>query len=261
MVTGNVTYGQFHPQLQRVYYEGADALNAGYPLCYNQDYGTITDPDEHRRFCVEKPSTTNAMYFAGVVAPNSGGKTGPCWIDICLPGSVCLVYSDQNVTAGDRLTAQAGAYNFYTQGFAGKGSAIAMETENLSAVAGLVQAYLEEGPQSGLVEVITPTNVLMTPMLNGVTYFTACDIAVGNATATVADGTKLGQKKAFFCEGAMTTSDIVITVTTEMPVGEWPFTAPAFAFNTWTMDAAAEYLTCEWTGKSWLCFGLVGTTV
>lgn len=266
-VTGDVTYGQVHPIIQRVYYEGTDTLYTGYALCYNQDYGTAANVDESRMYRVEKPSTSNNMFFAGVVAPNSSGKTGPCWIDIFRPGSLCEVYTNQNCTISTtqeaRITFEAGQYYFggLLYGFPGQGSAIVKQTKDRSSTAGLVQAELEVGQQSGGIEHVTPANGAMTIMLGGVTLFPVTTIAVGNATYTLADGIQPGQRKAFFCEGTMTTSDIVITVTSEMAVGEWPMTAAAAAFNTWTMDAAAEYLTCEWKGKSWLCYGLVGTTV
>ena len=235
------------------------AIKAGYPLCYNFDFGTASAADETRVWYVEKPSTSNNYYFAGVAAESKpAGYEGP--IKMFLPGSLCLVWTNQSCTLGTTIiTAEAGEYRFGQAGFRGQGSARAMQTVNRSGTAGTVLALLDEGEQSGLMEVLTATNVLMVPMVGGVTHFATTTIETGNATLTLADGTWVGQKKMFILDGTQTTSDIVATVTTEMPVGDTGYTADAAVFNTYTMDAATEYLEATWNGQAWYCHGRVGT--
>jgi hypothetical protein len=88
---------------KRVYYEGTDTLHKGYLLCYNWD--TTTDMDgtavaaggdcNGKYLRVEKPSTANAMCFAGVVAPESDGVIGPGMVTVVEPnGAIVQVYSD-----------------------------------------------------------------------------------------------------------------------------------------------------------------------
>ena len=231
-------------------YTGADQLDEGYCLCFDQDRGVAASVDHKRVFNVEKPSTTNCNAFAGVVLKKPS-TVGPCKVTLAPPGSECNVYAKVDGTVDvTRMTVMAGQYYMYTEGFPGAGSALCLQTMARAATAGLIQALLDVGPQSGGVELIVPTNVLMTPMVTGVTFFDACDIAAGNATATLADGTHLEQLKAFYCEGAMTTSDIVITVTTNYA---------GAGSDVYTMDAAAEYLRARWNGKAWVTEGGVAS--
>jgi len=247
--------------MKRVYYEGTDTLKEGYALCYNHDYGTAASEDEGRFFRVEKPSVSNALYFAGVVAPSGESKVGPCYVDIILPGSYCNIWSyrSNTINAG-RTTFCAAQYYFYAAGFPGQGTAVAKQTIDRSSTAGLCYAYLEEGPQSGGVEKVTPSNGAMTIMGSGVTYFPVTTIATGNATYTLADGTYFKQRKAFFCEGTMTTNDIVVTVTTpSVPTAYAAGPLALTAYGTFTMDAVDEYLAAEWDGKGWVCQGKVAS--
>jgi hypothetical protein len=240
-----------------VYYEGTDTLYEGYALCFNQDYGIAASADGERQFRVEKPSTTNAMHFAGVVAESGNAKTGPCEVEIYLPGSTCNVWAYVNATINTtRLTFCQGQYYFYTQGFPGKGSALARQTLNRGTTAGLLMATLEEGPQSGGVELFNATTLAaagaIVPSLYGATYFPAATLAA-DATYTLANGTWLGQKKAFFCEGAMTNNDVVITVGTPQIIAA----VATAGYDVCTMDAAAEFLSAEWNGKAWEVQGSV----
>lgn len=253
-----VQYKAFPNRKIRVYYEGTDALKEGYALCYNQDYGTAASVDTERQFRVEKPSTTNAMHFAGVVAESGEGKQGPCEVEIYLPGSTCNVWGFVNATINvTRLTFAQGQYYFYTQGFEGQGSGKARQTIDRSGTAGLIYTTLEEGPQSGGVQLFTLATLeaggAITPSLYGVTYFPVATIANANATYTLADGTWIGQKKGFICEGTMTTNDIVVTVTSPSLIAA----VATAGYDVCTMDAAAEYLVAEWNGKCWLLQGAV----
>jgi hypothetical protein len=254
-----VTYGltDVKPKLKRVYYEGSDTLGTGYALCYNQDYGTAAEADVSRAKRVEKPSTSNNMFFAGVVAPSSGGLVGPCWIDIILPGSKSVeVYAKANCTISTtqqrRITFEAGQYYFagLGYGFPGQGSAIVKQTLDRST-AGLLLVDLQEGEQSGGIEHVTPANGAMTIMLGGVTLFPVTTIGTGDATYTLPDGIEPDQRKAFFCEGTMSSNDIVITVSTVSLIAA----VATSGYDVCTMDAAGEYLSAVWNGKAWFVQG------
>lgn len=254
-----------------VYYEGTDTLYEGYCLCKNADTtdtraGTTvaaTAINGERTYRVEKPTILNIRNFAGWVHPDSNGKTGPCLVRIFKPGSDCNVYAKVNATINvTRLTVCAAQYYMYKAGFEGEGSALALQTVDRNTTAGLIQVRTDgRGVSSGGVELVDPAaGGAVTCMVGGVTYFVDGAIATANATFTLANGTWAGQKKAFFCNGTNTGNSIVITVTTPLPVGATGSTAPSGAFGTYTMDAAAEYLSAAWNGKAWACNGAVGTT-
>lgn len=158
---------------QRVYYIGTDTLHEGYALCYNfdaydvsaenlsahldtGDYGA-DDPCPARRLQVEKPSFYNSMHFAGVVAEESEGVTGPGWVVINRPGSVCNIYCNANVdhadttniATGEVRVFNTGQYYFKGEGFPGSGAALILQDKDRSSTAGLVMAELLTGLPSG----------------------------------------------------------------------------------------------------------------
>ena len=55
------------------YYEGSDALKAGYLVCANSDYyasgGSVADLQADRWHRAEKPATGKLHNFMGVIAP------------------------------------------------------------------------------------------------------------------------------------------------------------------------------------------------
>jgi len=254
-----------------VWFEGSTALKEGQGVCYNYDYGTATSADGRRGNRVELPSATNARYFAGVASRDYSANTGGQLIEIYCPGSYCNVYSKANCTLGSgRITCEAGTggsgQGYFTYvGFQGEGSAVPLQTVDRSSTAGKVFAYLEQGPPSGLVEVVLPVdNDAITCMVGGVTYFvTAVDLANGNCTATLADGTLPGQRKAFVCQAAMSTNDIVITVTSgKQGVGN---ADPTAALATISLDADEEEVTLQWDAFDskglWVVQHVVGATL
>jgi hypothetical protein len=104
--------------ITRLYYEGTDSLLPGYLLCYNNDttdnvsgwsksssaIGSTTAEgyqNEGKYLRVEKPSTANLLFFAGVVA---NGITGPGWVDVYEPnGAQMPVYTAANCTLGSTV--------------------------------------------------------------------------------------------------------------------------------------------------------------
>lgn len=236
-----------------VWFEGSTALTEGQGLCYNWDYGTAASADARRQNRVELPTILNARYFAGVAARNYAAKTNGQLIEIYLPGSVCNVLSRANNTIGTGITTcEAGgtyAGYFNAGGFEGEGSAVPLQTIDRSSTAGLCLAKLQAGPPSGLVEhvVLTAAGGAHTFMVGGVTIFDTAETLAANATFTLADSTIIGLKKAFLCKAAMTTNDIVITVTSGIQgVGN---DSPTTALATITLDADNEEVELYWGGN------------
>lgn len=96
-------YGNTDPQKLVKYYSGTDALATGYALCYDvAASGSALDKTAlGNQVC--KPATANLMAFAGVVAPESNGFTGPGWVTLIVPngsrGCVYDAYCHSNATA------------------------------------------------------------------------------------------------------------------------------------------------------------------
>jgi hypothetical protein len=152
---------------KRVYYEGSDALKAGYALCYNHDtttnwwgFGELTygadkteqsvtaegEQNEGKWMRVEKPATGNLDFFAGVVSQGQA-LTGPCFVDIDVPnGGITVVQANVACTTGvTKLYVSAGSYYLMGQGTVGAAQrcvGMAMETYDRSSTAGPIMARL-----------------------------------------------------------------------------------------------------------------------
>jgi hypothetical protein len=245
---------------ETVWFEGNGSSDVsvyeGQGVCYNWDYGTAADADARRYNHVELPTILNAPHFAGVLAePQTIPATGK-FVRIYLPGSVCQVLAMKSLTIGvGRVTCQAGgtyAGYFTAEGFEGKGSAVPLQTLDTSATAALTLVKLEEGAQSGLVEVLTATAGGATVcMVGGITHFATATVA-SDATFTVADGTKLGVKKGFVIDGTQTTSNIVITINGIRVDG-------STALVSWTSATAGHSCILQWMGD-WYQIGTAGGT-
>jgi len=131
---------------KRVYYTGSDTLLEGYLLCY--DYDTTTDLDgdtiaegscnSGRYLKVEKPTTNNCPFFAGIVAAESANKVGPCWVTIIEPANVIVpVYTDVNCTNASSYLYVANA-SYYARATGVVVIGLANETVNRSGTNGLV---------------------------------------------------------------------------------------------------------------------------
>jgi len=83
-----------------VMYEGSDTLLNGYALCSNSDYGTAANEVRERMTRAEKPAAGNIHRFLGVVVGlGSGGKPGPCQVQLARPaGCLSQVYTSANCT-------------------------------------------------------------------------------------------------------------------------------------------------------------------
>ena len=130
--------------LSNCYYEGSDALKAGYLVCANSDSGTAAAVQADRWHRAEKPASGKLDNFMGVIAPKgiSSFEAVPNGRDIYLPGSVCQVYTDQACTIDTTLlTVQPGSY---LAGGVGQGKVIgkALQTVDRSTTNGLVLCKL-----------------------------------------------------------------------------------------------------------------------
>ena len=170
-----------------VYYTGSDTLLEGYTLCYdfnaydvNQENAAQTTPNvgeevwaDARRVLVEKCTEQNKLHFAGVVAQQSDGVTGPGWVTIHRPGSVCNAYAYSNVdsehatagtegaggNSGEMVSLVVGQYYMMIGGFPGSGSALVLQDVNRSSAAGLVMVELMTGQPSGGINFVTALSI------------------------------------------------------------------------------------------------------
>lgn len=223
MAMDNMTkcVGERREILRRVWYTASTAIATGYGVCYDRDYGTATASDAERDNRVSLPDNTNNNSFAGVVKRDYAAKTGGQYIEIAEPGSIVQVYVDASVTIGENtyVTCQiggggSGTFDVGQPGFMGRGTARVMQTRT---GAGLALCELMGGPESGLVEYIA-TAVLTaggaaTFAKGGVTVFTGPATPGSDVTNTLADGTYQGMRKMFKLSGALTTNDVLVTVT------------------------------------------------
>jgi len=260
-VSINAPLGLGNVEQLDVWFEGngstAQTLYEGMGVCYNWDYGTAATSTPARYNRVELPTILNARYFAGVLSQNYVIPAGGRVVTIYGPSSVCRIRSRVSNTIGVGLTTceAGGTYAGYWNlgGFEGEGSAVPLQTIDRSSTAGLVLAKLQEGPPSGLCEVLTCTaGGATTMMVGGKTIFAAATPAT-DATFTMADGTIAGLKKKFYTLGDQTTNNVVVTVNGIQDDG-------TTAIATWTTDTAGEEITLAWHGD-WFEQGHVGGTI
>jgi hypothetical protein len=120
----------------------------------------------------------------------------------------------------------------------------------------------EDGPESGLQQVLTPQDaVAVQSMIGGTTFLCGGYTMAADSTATLADGIVEGQLKAFACLGALGTQDWIITVTSGLKrVGTGTLASLEF-------DAANDFAVLQWFGNFgpgttglWSCINTVGPT-
>lgn len=260
----NAHLNQANVIIERVWFGGTTALLEGQGLCYNWDYGTATDREGSRRNRVELPATANSLHFAGVASQSYSASSTGRFIDIYKPGSTCniLCYADVVIgvgivtcEAGNALSATYAGY-FSRAGFEGEGSAVPLQTVTGDGDVGLCLAKLQAGNPSGLIEVVTPpaTGALMTLLPFGITFFQTATIASQDATAVLANGTILGQRKAYQCEGTMTTNQVDVTVTAGIEENH------STGLAGMVFDADGEDVYLRWHGAAWKVEYTTGVT-
>lgn len=107
-----------------------------------------------------------------------------------------------------------------------------------------VLAYLMDGEQSGLQEILTPQDATaVQSMVGGVTFLGGGWTMAADSTATLADGLQNGQKKGIAGLGTLTTKDWLLTVTSGIQHDG------STALASIAIDAAAEEAVLEWNGN------------
>jgi hypothetical protein len=118
-----------------------DVYKKGTGVCYDRDYGTAATNEGRRDNIVQKPSTTNHRWFAGVLLHTyTIPDNGEIWVEIAEPGSVCQIAIGQQsaVVATTRFGLSVGAADagrFGLQGLKGRGGALALQTVNILCTA------------------------------------------------------------------------------------------------------------------------------
>jgi hypothetical protein len=146
-----IQYKQDISAIKKVYYTGSDTLKEGYCLCYDLDNVTVdaaTVASDTRGFYVEKPASGNVGAFAGVVAAQSDGVTGPAFIDIVDISDrqmVANVWTEENCTIGTTYLSVKAASYAAGSSIEGPIIGLALQTVNRSSTNGLVQAKLSYG--------------------------------------------------------------------------------------------------------------------
>ena len=145
---------------KKVFFTGSDALRAGYAVCYDRDNATATNASgttltlayesyARHRF-VEKPSTSNVRWFAGIVTQDYPANSNGQYINIVVPtNSIVNLFSAANATANTtKLSVTPGAYTFG----AGTGPIVAeaVQTVDRSSTNGLCQAIMYGVPTDGV---------------------------------------------------------------------------------------------------------------
>jgi hypothetical protein len=262
-----------------VWFDGSVALKEGQGVCYEYNYESPASPanpsgdttataDARRTNLVVLPGgtgvkgsqsagTQGGRFFAGVCASDYPAQTYGQLIEIYKPGSTCLILcqcATPSLGVG-RLTCQFGgtlAGYFTSEGYAGQGSAIPLQTPGALvsvSLAGKVLARLEEGQQSGLVEVLVSSAVqvanAVTPMIGGVTHFSTATNAAA-ATVALAVGTYENQRKRFVIDGTQTTNGIVVT-----PAGSPLKRDGTTALTSVTGSTAGVKVDFEWSCGQW----------
>ena len=105
-----------------------------------------------------------------------------------------------------------------------------------------VLCLLEDGEESGLQEVLTPkASIAIQSMVGGTTILCGGLTMAGASTATLADGTANGIRKAFAALGTLTTSGYAITASGAID-------DDGGAAGTITLNTAADYIVLEFNG-------------
>lgn len=246
-------------------------LGKGYGVCYDRSYvttatgETATDPLAQRDWRVALPTTSNNLDFAGVTTQGYIIPPGGKLIEIYEPGSCCLVYVSNDVTLGNLVTCLVGANagkfgggDLANEGFAGRGTAKVLETVDVSDDGYMCLVMLQEGAESGLIQVVdasTGAGGATTLTAGGLTWFDGGDVAA-DLTATLANGTFVGQMKRYRLETAMAAGDdIAITVTTGVQLDG------TTALASLELDADNDDSTLMWVGPHWRLIGNSGTAL
>jgi len=234
------------------------ALAKGTPMVFNYDYGTAATQELSRNKRIVVASAADCKDFAGVLAQAKAVTTSATFVDVILCGGGAMVTASAAVTIGDILNASCGdtPAEFVGAAFGrGKGAAIALQTITES---GVLPVQLLEGEANSIVQSITPVAAggAITVSVEGLTTINGGTVADAHITATLADGTYVGQRKAVTINTLIGGSkNFVYTITTGKQVDG------ATALVSLTFNAADEQAVLEWTGAHWQLLSHSGVTI
>lgn len=183
-------------------------------------------------------------------------------------------YSDSSITATDFECTVLGGADDTTGGDASSGElatkavypVVASTSANAFTVTGdtgdcdltivitkknlLVLAYLDDGAESGLMEIISPQDaVAVQNMVGGVTMACGGYTMAADSTSVLADGIVEGQIKSFGGLGTLTTKGYKVTVTSGVQEDH------TSGISTVLLDAAAETMVMQWLGNIGIATG------
>lgn len=165
------------------------------------------------------------------------------------------------IAAGDRVKIPAGTAGVVTPGeylvasvtsetvlvlatAAASGAAVCNFYIEQAGSENLCLAYLYDGPESGLQEELSPASGATQSMVGGMTYIAGGYAPGGNATSTLADGTRNQELKGFKTLGTVGTQDYVVTVTSGLQLD-------GSALATVSLDTAGESAALQWQLDEW----------
>lgn len=287
----NTIHGGAAPSMTTsVYYTGSDTLLEGYTLCYdfnaadvNQENVTQTSPNvgeecwaDARRVLVEKCTEGNKIHFAGTVAQQSDGVTGPGWVTVNRPGSICNVYVDEDcdhegtspTASGQKVGVVVGQYYMRDGCFPGRGAATVLQDVDRDTTNGLIMCELDDGciPSGGLNidGEISATGTLSAiisayPLYCGVYEFndsaladSAGGILSGDLLST--DGKFIGQK-VMFIGGATLVDQIVCLEPHDIMKANYSTYAGTVTSAVVELSDTGEYASFEFNGVVWQAIG------
>jgi hypothetical protein len=246
---------------RRVACATAAAIGQGYGLVYDLDYGTAATADERRQKIVISPTAANASDFAGVLIQAKAAHTDTFeWVNIACPGDTAYAYVGEAVTIGDLVKLDVGTNvgKFMKESgnvSRGLGCAIALQT---ITTAGLCLVWLLEGEDRGLLQNLAPAAAGGAIVLSkyGETIIDGTSVSTADCTATLANGTEIGQRKYIRIGVAIGNSkNFVLTVTSGVQIDD------TTALATITFNAKDELALLEWRGDAWRLLHYSGATL
>jgi len=164
-----------------------DVFKLGDGVCYDRDYGTAADREGRRDKYVERPTVSNGLNFAGVLAANvTLPSTGEVMVTIYEPGSTCLVsLGSDTVVNATHLWALAGSgdaagrFRSDTGAKLGRGAAKALQTVTTGNLGESI-----DGTAVVSTKTVTKTGLFASASVGDIVVILASSTAAGAAGAT-----------------------------------------------------------------------------
>lgn len=247
---------------RQVYTLETGALSQGRALVIdpvNIAVSAVTVQDKARGKYAVTPTYLKDILFAGVLKQGKTSLVEANFAEVDQPGSDTLIYMAEAVTAGQVVYFDCGdqtAGQFRLGGIGrGRGAAVVHTT---LTTAGFAHATLLNGEEVGGVQYLVPVAAggAITPSLNGMTLINGGTVNDAHITATLADGTFIGQTKAIKVHTLIgNTKNFVLTVTNGVQLNG------STALASITFNAADEQSVLVWMGAHWKLIANSGATL